>query len=81
MKLEDVLSEVSPLVSEQMNENLKALATEEEVRKLLFMMHPKKVPGPDGLTALFFQNAWQVIKKDLVELVNGFLRTSFLTNG
>lgn len=58
-----------------MNERLIATATEEEVWKALFMMHPKKTPGPDGLTALFYQKSWRVIKKDLVKLVNGLLRT------
>ena len=37
------------------------------------MMHPEKAPGPDGMTALFFQHSWHVIKKDLVEMVNNFL--------
>lgn len=64
------------MVSEQMNGNLMALAMEEKVQKTLFMMHPEKPLGPDGLTALFFQKAWQVIQKDLVELVNGFFRAS-----
>jgi len=38
----------------QMNQRLLQLATEEEVRQALFMMHPEKAPGPDGMTALFF---------------------------
>ena len=37
------------------------------------MMHPEKAPGPDGMTALFFQHSWHIIKKDLVEMVNNFL--------
>ena len=56
-----------------MNQCLLRLATEEEVKEALFMMHPEKAPGPDGMTALFFQHSWHVIKKDLVEMVNNFL--------
>ena len=37
-----------------MNQILLRMATEEEVRQALFMMHPEKAPGPDGMTALFF---------------------------
>ena len=37
------------------------------------MMHPEKAPWPDGMTALFFQHSWHIIKNDLVEMVNKFL--------
>ena len=37
------------------------------------MMHPEKATGPDGMTVLFFQHSWHIIKKDLVELVNNFM--------
>ena len=37
------------------------------------MMHPEKAPGPDGMTALFFQYSWHILKKDLLEMVNSFL--------
>ena len=56
-----------------MNQILLRIATEEEVRHALFMMHPEKAQGPDGMTALFFQHSWHVIKKDIVEMVNNFL--------
>lgn len=35
----------------------------------------KKAPGPDGLQCSFFQRAWHTIKKDVLDLINGFLRT------
>ena len=56
-----------------MNQHLLRLATEEEVKKALFMMHPEKARGPDGMTALFFQHSWHIIKNDLLEMVNNFL--------
>lgn len=65
-EIDEVLTEVPTLVSEQMNERLMDMAMEEEVQKALFMMHPKKASGLDGLTALFYQKAWRTIKKDLV---------------
>ena len=37
------------------------------------MMHPEKAPGSDGMTALFFQHSWHIIKEDLVVMVNNFL--------
>ena len=67
------LEEVSPSITPQMNQWLIRLATEEEIKQTLFMMHPKKAPGPDGMTALFFQHSWHIIKKDLLDMVNSFL--------
>ena len=55
------------------NQILLRIATEEEVQQDLFMMHPEKAPGPDGMTTLFFQHSLHVIKKDVVEMVNNFL--------
>lgn len=48
------LEEIVSSISLQMYQILLRLATEEEVRQALFMMHPEKAPGPDGMTALFF---------------------------
>ena len=41
----------------------------------LFMMHPQKSAGPDGMTALFYQQSWSVIKDDVINMVNDFLRS------
>ena len=56
-----------------MNQRLLRIATENEVREALFMMHLEKALGPDGMTSLFFQHSWHIIKNDLVEMVNNFL--------
>ena len=74
-EFDSFLAEVAPSISFQMNQMLLRAATEEEVRHALFMMHPKKAPGPDEMTTLFFQHSWHIIKKDLVEMVNNFLVT------
>ena len=72
-EFDSFLSEVTPGITPEMNQRLLKLATEDKVREVLFMMHPEKAPGPDGMTALFFQHSWHIIKKDLVEMVNNFL--------
>ncbi|XP_056842959.1 uncharacterized protein LOC130495566 [Raphanus sativus] len=72
------LEEVSSSITPQMNQRLIRLATEEEVRQALFMMHPEKAPGPDGMTALFFQHSWNIIKKELLDLVNDFITSGEL---
>ena len=77
-EFEGFLEEIIPTITPQMNQRLIRLATEEEVRQTLFMMHPEKAPGPDGMTALFFQHSWNIIKKDLLEMVNDFMSSGIL---
>ena len=53
-EFDSFLEEIGSSISPQMNQRLLRVAMEEEVRQALFMMHPEKAPGPDGMTALFF---------------------------
>src|SRR5438105_7423511 len=59
-------------ISDEENAFLTAPFTEEEVRKAVFQMEHNKAPGPDGFPAEFYQNFWDVIKPDLLDLF-GFL--------
>ncbi|XP_010480831.1 PREDICTED: uncharacterized protein LOC104759619 [Camelina sativa] len=70
-----MLQEVPSLITDSMNRSLIRKITESKVRKALFAMHPEKTPGPDGMTAMFFQRFWSTIKGDLVALVKDFFRT------
>ena len=51
---DDFLTDVTPGITPQMNQRLLGIATENKVRDALFMMHPEKTPGSDGMTTLFF---------------------------
>jgi mannosylglycoprotein endo-beta-mannosidase len=55
-------------VSVEENNFLTSLYTEEEVRNVVFQMEHNKAAGPDGFLAEFYQNFWEVIKSDLLEL-------------
>lgn len=55
--------EITLTITPQMNRRLLRLAMEEEIINALFMMQPEKAPGLDGMTALFFQHSWHIIKK------------------
>jgi hypothetical protein len=57
-----------PQVSPQENASLNSPYIEEEIRKAVFQMEHNKAPGPDGFSAEFYQNFWDIIKFDLLAL-------------
>lgn len=48
---------------------------EEEVRKALFHMHPDKSLGPDGISLAFYQKFWNIVGKDVVQVVKNFFES------
>ncbi|KAG7534390.1 Ribonuclease H-like superfamily [Arabidopsis thaliana x Arabidopsis arenosa] len=67
-----VLQDVPAMISEDMNQKLTREISPEEVKKALFSLHPDKAPGPDGMTAFFYQKFWDLIGPDLIKLVQNF---------
>uniref|UniRef100_A0A803NLH2 Reverse transcriptase n=1 Tax=Cannabis sativa TaxID=3483 RepID=A0A803NLH2_CANSA len=74
----DVISCIQPSITALQNIELLRPVSEEEVKSALFQMHPDKSPGPDGLTLGFFQKCWNVVKNDIVRLVQDFFLTGSL---
>ena len=56
-------------VTPKMNQSLIKQFTKEEVETALKQMHPTKAPGPDGMSAIFFQKYWDVIGTDGTSMV------------
>jgi hypothetical protein len=46
--------------------------SEEEIRNAVFESYASGAPGPDGLSFLFYQKNWDVIKNDFMALVRDF---------
>ena len=57
-----------PQVSVEENNLLTNPYSEDEVRTAVFQMERNKAPGPDGFPAKFYQNLWDVIKSDLLDM-------------
>nr|GEW34333.1 hypothetical protein [Tanacetum cinerariifolium] len=50
--------------------------TRQEIKNAMFSMGNEKASGPDGYTAAFFKEAWDIVEDDIVEAVR-----EFFTNG
>lgn len=57
------------LVSTEDNYNLNRPVSEEEVKEVINEMHNGKVPGPNGFNIDFFKASWDIVKKDILDVV------------
>ncbi|KAG7594365.1 Zinc knuckle CX2CX4HX4C [Arabidopsis thaliana x Arabidopsis arenosa] len=73
-----VLRDVPEIVTTDMNSFLTREVSLEEVKRAVFEMNPTKAPGPDGMTALFYQRFWPIISEDLLTTVRSFFTTGTL---
>ena len=64
-----ILECIPQLVSDSMNRDLLRPIMLEELEKFVFGMKKGKAPGPDGFPIEFFQEFWEIIKFDLLEVV------------
>lgn len=47
----------------------------------LFVMLPENAHGPDGMTVLFYQKFWDIVKGDLARIVNEFFFQDIMAQG
>ena len=52
-----------------MNDYLMHPISLEELEEVVFVMPKGKAPGPDGFPVEFFQEFWDIINHDLLEVV------------
>ena len=58
-----------------MNSELSHAFTREEVAFALKQLHPSKSPGPDGMSALFFQKYWSIVGPNISNMVLNVLNS------
>ena len=75
LSMEDVLTSVDSVVTEEMARSLTCSYTEEEVRVALFQMHPSKSPGPESISPFFFQKFWHVVGHNVIAVVLSVLHS------
>lgn len=71
---QQILRAVQTRVTQQMNENLVADFTEEEIKGALNSIGDLKAPGPDGMAAVFYKEFWSIVGRKITDEVLVFLR-------
>ena len=68
-RIQEVTDAMESKVPVEMNQDLIKQFTKEEVEVALKQMHPTEAPGPDGMSAVFYQNFWDFVGNDVVNMV------------
>ena len=74
--MEEVTNLIPTKASKEMNHDLIKDFSAEEVRTALQQMHPTKAPGPDGMSAIFYQKYWDIVGIDVKNMVLNVLNTN-----
>ena len=64
-----VLDKVDRVFTPDLNQNLLQPYTPDEIKRALLQMHPSKSPGLDGMSPFFFQKYWNIVERDVTEVV------------
>ncbi|KAM6559150.1 hypothetical protein CsatA_028389 [Cannabis sativa] len=69
----EVVATIPSTISPEVNSSLTAPFTAAEVQTALKTMSPDKSPGSDGMSAMFYQNYWDIVGSSVTEVVLGVL--------
>lgn len=77
---EEVMDNILPRVTPEMNASLEEPYTLEEIKKAAFELHPDKAPGPDDFSALFYQKYWNLVKGETCKEILNALNSGFINH-
>ncbi|MCH80548.1 ribonuclease H protein [Trifolium medium] len=80
---ESLLAEqvIPNLVTDDVNAILTMLPSHEEIKAAVFSLNKDSAPGPDGFGAFFYQEYWDIVKKDVINAVLQFFVSSWILPG
>lgn len=73
-----VFQSMIPNVTPRMNAELTRKVSKEEVAEAIFSIKPESAPGPDGMSALFFQKYWDIVGDDITSEIQEIFESGFL---
>jgi hypothetical protein len=79
--IDHCLDNLEARVTPTMNDSLLRPFLEDEIRFALSQMHPLKSWGPDGYSAGFYQNSWDIVGPDVTLAALHFLNGGQLEEG
>jgi len=68
-----ILQHIQPVVSPATNELLLTDITTKEIRSALFAIGATRAPGPDGFTASFYRQYWDIVGPEITKEVKKIL--------
>ncbi|KAK4263572.1 hypothetical protein QN277_028965 [Acacia crassicarpa] len=68
-QMEQAVSYVSKMVTEEENASLMRPVTNQEIEESVFQVGAHKAPGPDGYSAVFYHAAWKEISNEVCGMV------------
>lgn len=75
---EDLEGLFQPMVTEEESLNIISIPTEKEIIDAIRSMHSLKAPGPDGMSPIFYQHYWDIIKPEFIQAVQNFFSSGHL---
>ena len=75
---QDLEGLIKATISLEENDIICRVPTEDEIRRVVFEMHPFKAPGPDGLPSLFYQHYWSIMGSQVISAVQSFFRDGWM---
>jgi hypothetical protein len=74
--------EVIPkLITDDVNALMTILPSHQEIKAAVFALNKDSALGPDGFSAFFFQQYWDIVKSDVINAVLEFFTTSWILPG
>ncbi|WZZ89708.1 hypothetical protein YC2023_118287 [Brassica napus] len=70
--LEELRGLISYRCTQEVADQLSSIPSEEEIKTTLFAMPKNKAPGPDGYSAEFFWETWEIVGADVIGTVREF---------
>ena len=75
------LNAINATVASEMNDFQTAEFKVKEVQWALNQMHPTKVPGPDGMSPIFYQKYWNIVGSIVIDCVLNTLKSAMMLSG
>lgn len=65
-------------ISREENAEISRVPNPQEIKDVIWDMHPLKAPGPDGLPGLFFKKYWSTIRSQVSLAIQNFFKEGWL---